>query len=158
MPLIISRTTDVIVVNATPYVSALDLKLQLGSHVTDLHEYGLVFTYIAGQLSSNRQVTPALNRSIYIYAFGPLPQRIVLGGIMFFNYCNDNGEVVTGNPLVALDAISAYMVHNSIQPVIVTLQGLRITGFIDQVKYIFKDPDSRIGGFLILMTGIPSED
>ena len=158
MAIITSTLTDVIVIDGTPAHSPLDFRLLVGGQLIDLANYGLIPTYFSNTLPSNRQITPTLDRVIFIYAFGPLPLRVVIGGIMFSNYCGGDGQIIYGNPLATLDMLSNYAVHNTVQPIRIFINNLYVDAFLDQIRVEYRDPSSRIGGFLLLFTGVPSED
>lgn len=158
MAIITSTLTDVVVVDGTPAHSPLDIRFRIGNELIDLANYGLIPTYFSNTLSSNRQVTPTLDRMIFIYAFGPLPLRVVVGGIILSNYCGANEQIIYGNPLITLDRLSDYAVHNTVQPIRIFVKDLYVDAFLDQVRVEYRDPASRIGGFLLLFTGVPSED
>ncbi|MGB9592228.1 MAG: hypothetical protein ACPL1K_06900 [Candidatus Kryptoniota bacterium] len=157
MPVISSRLTDVLVIDGAPAHSALDITLIVGNQIINLADYGLVPTYFSNTLASNRQVIPTMDRFIFIYAFGPLPNRIVLGGLIFSNYCGADGQIVYGNPLATLNALSYYAVHNNVNPIRINISGGYIDAFLDQMRVEYRDPATRVGGFLLMFTGIPGE-
>lgn len=154
MPLITTSPTDVTVINGLPAHSPIDIKLIINGKVVELNNYGLIVTSITQRLASNRQVIPSLDAFVFIYAFGPLPQRIVLSGLLCRNECSGN-NLIKKDPLYMLDYLSTYQVHKYIDPIILEIDEYQVPCFLDQIEYTFRHPDSRIGGFSLLFTGLP---
>ncbi len=156
---IITSSTEVSVIDALPATSVLQLEIYAftgsGYRPLKLLDNGIIPTHISTRLSTNRFVVPSLDRRIYIYAFGSLPMRVNIAGLLIRNEgCGSSNKAKV--PLHYLDYISqTYMLHNSSYPMYIVIDGGTIQAYLDHVSFEFRDPAQRIGGFVMSFIGIP---
>lgn len=110
-----------------------------------------LFTYLAFRASSNRQIIPSLGGQMYIYAFGPLPGRLTIGGVFLTTpECGQTNQSQEETNLISIlsNTYQNFIVHKYIKPLFIVIENKEFMSFFDHLSFEFKDPSTRLGGFI----------
>ncbi len=156
MPVINTRSQiEVVVIPVTPDAGVHDVVIMTrgGMPYRFQTSDGCLITRWGLTVSTNRQVTPALDGSLFFFIFGMLPTSVVFDGIILPPLAAGIGD-----GLGYLNAMTANCLAGRCYDLCAcAMQGIAMLATIDRisVSYGAEVPGSRIGSFRIQMSGIP---
>lgn len=151
----IFATTPGSVYEFTPGGAALPFTVNVGAGVT-FNRLRAVVNAVGLSQQASVQFLHTLRNYVYVYVFGERIADLTVSGVMFLNPCDGGQGGETGWRRV-YDFYNEYRISKNPAPVVVTVGGVTVEGFLVGMTMTAQDPANMIGQFTMAFKYLPDQ-